>query len=62
MLSAAEASKSHSKKPAQTAVFRKSRSSFLLLALRFLAPLTIPMAHLDEGLDILDASLEKTAS
>ena len=30
--------------------------------IRFLAPLTIPMDHLDEGLDILDAALEKTAS
>jgi 4-aminobutyrate aminotransferase/(S)-3-amino-2-methylpropionate transaminase len=30
--------------------------------IRFLAPLTIPMAQLDEGLDILDGALEKTSS
>ena len=29
--------------------------------IRFLAPLTIPLTHLDEGLDILDAALEATA-
>lgn len=52
-----------------TTLVTEARSRGLILlscgvranVIRFLAPLTIPLAHLDEGLDILDAALEVTA-